>query len=76
MDGRARAWTSAIAQVVEPLRERLAPPVRIDSHDHDEELEGEQQVDGLDDLDDPLGRAAVEVVDVEDSPPRPGCPPG
>jgi hypothetical protein len=52
---------------VVPL-ERPHQPARVDPHHDDEEPEREEQVHGLQDLDHPGGRAAIQVVDVEDHP--------
>ena len=51
---------------LEVVLERAEQPARVDADDDHEEREREQQVDGLQDVDDLVGRAAVEVVDVED----------
>ena len=51
---------------LEVVLERAQEPAWVDADDDHEEVEREQQVDGLEHLDDAVGGAAVEVVDVED----------
>src|SRR6266700_1317106 len=48
------------------LLEGVSQPAGVDGHDDDEQREREQEMDGLEDIDDALRLAPVEVVDVED----------
>src|SRR5262249_38681674 len=45
---------------------RMSQPAGVDGHDDDEQREREQEMDSLEDVDDALRLAPVEVVDVED----------
>jgi hypothetical protein len=48
--------------------DRAQQPARVHVDDHDEQLHGQEQVDGLEHFHHPRGWAAVEVVDVDDDP--------
>ena len=43
-------------------------PAGVDGDDHDEQRDGEQQLDGFEHLDHPVRGAAVKVVDIDDDP--------
>lgn len=52
----------------EVLGERMTQPARIDGNHHHKQFERQQKMNCLQDLDDMLIRAAVQIVDVEDDP--------
>ena len=63
----------ALAPVVGELTgvvvvEREEEPSRVDAHHDHEERQREEHVHGLEHLDHAVGRAPIEVVDVEDDP--------
>src|SRR3954447_25367725 len=53
-----------------PLVQRRGQPASVDSDDYDEQLKRQQQVDRLQDVDDAVRWATIEVVYVEDDPVR------